>query len=141
MPPPIDHPSLYLHVLERPYFVTQLQPTEAIPAPFLEALSSAHTGQFLSITRTLEEISIAGEVSDLLLVAPNDSKWRCIKIAGPMDFGLTGVVSSFTTPLKDAQIPVFAVSTWNTDYILIPSDKIDEAIVVLKGDGWLFVGS
>jgi len=141
MPPPIDHPSLYLHVLERPYFVTQLRPNVAIPAPFLEALAWADSGRFLSITRTLEETSIAGEVDDVFPVDAEDSKWRCIKIAGPMEFGLTGVLSSFTAPLKDANIPVFAVSTWNTDYLLVPIDKIDEATVVLKGDGWVFVES
>jgi len=54
---------------------------------------------------------------------------------------LTGVLSSFTAPLKEAQIPVFAVSTWNTDYILVPIDKISGAIVVLKGDGWIFAES
>jgi len=141
MAPPSAHPSLYLKVLERPYFVTQLHTDSAIPAAFLEALGSAHSERFLSVTRTLDEISIVGEANDALPVTPGDLKWRCIKIAGPMEFGLTGVLSSFTAPLKEAQIPVFAVSTWNTDYILVPIDKINGAIVVLKGDGWIFAES
>lgn len=95
----------------------------------MEALSSDTSGRFLSITRTAEEISIVGEATAILAVDVDDSKWRCINIAGPMEFGLilkriaystyltplaglTGVLSSFTAPLKDAKIPVFAVSTW-----------------------------
>lgn len=71
--------------------------------------------------------------------------------------GLTGVLNSVTTPLKEAKIPIFAVSTWlancvldescmavevilfrNTDYILLPVDKIGDAVSVLKSDGWIF---
>jgi len=138
MPPPSDHQSLYLHVLDPLYFVTKIQPNATIPASFIDALGS-DSGRFLSITRTADEISIAGEVNDILPVNNEDSKWRCIRIMGPMDFGLTGVLSSFTAPLKEAKIPVFAVSTWNTDYILVPVDKIDFAISVLESDGWTFV--
>ncbi|KIM82367.1 hypothetical protein PILCRDRAFT_820774 [Piloderma croceum F 1598] len=138
MPPPSSHPSLFLRLLKQPFFVTQLQPNAAIPVPFLEALSSDTSGRFLSITRTAEEISIVGEVASILPVDVDDSKWKCINIAGPMEFGLTGVLSSFTAPLKDAKIPIFAVSTWNTDYILVPMDKTDEAVSVLKNDGWTF---
>jgi hypothetical protein len=131
MPPPSSHPSLFLRLLKQPFFVTQLQPNAAIPVPFIEALSSDNSGRFLSITRTAEEISIVGEVTSIFPVDVDDSKWRCINIAGPMEFGLmttdskriidtyltilaglTGVLSSFTAPLKDAKIPVFAVSTW-----------------------------
>ena len=86
MPPPSAHPSLYLHVLDPLYFVTQLQPNATIPASFIGALSS-NSGRFLSITRTTDEISIVGEVNDILPVNAEDSKWRCIRIAGPMDFG------------------------------------------------------
>jgi hypothetical protein len=129
MPPPSSHPSLFLRLLKQPFFVTQLHPNAAIPVSFMEALSSDTSGRFLSITRTAEEISIVGEATAILAVDVDDSKWRCINIAGPMEFGLiskriaystyltplaglTGVLSSFTAPLKDAKIPVFAVSTW-----------------------------
>jgi hypothetical protein len=88
MPPPSSHPSLFLRVLEQPFFVTRLQPNAAIPAPFMEALSSDNSGRFLSISRTTDEISIVGEVNSTLPVKSYDSKWRCIKIVGPMDFGL-----------------------------------------------------
>jgi hypothetical protein len=72
--------------------------------------------------------------------------------------GLTGILNSFTTPLKEAKIPVFAISTWlaklkcaitetvaaksvfsrNTDYFLVPANKVDDAVGVLKNDGWVF---
>jgi hypothetical protein len=86
MPPPSNHQALYLRLLELSYFVTQLQPNATIPAPFVDALSH-DSGRLLSITRTADEISIVGEVNAILPVNADDSKWRCIKIAGPMDFG------------------------------------------------------
>lgn len=53
--------------------------------------------------------------------------------------GLTGVMCNFTTPLKEATIPVFAISTWNTDYVLIPVVDVDKAVAVLSHDGWQFI--
>lgn len=52
---------------------------------------------------------------------------------------LTGVLASFTLPLQEAQVPVFAVSTWNTDYVLVPKDKLEVAVGALKKDGWTFI--
>ncbi|CAL1694475.1 unnamed protein product [Somion occarium] len=122
MPPPSDHASFRLSLLEKPFYVKQLQPHEDIPDSFLEELRN-QTGHFVSITRTDEEVSIVGEAQQ----DDTEATWRCIKIAGPMDFGVTGVMANFTAPLKTASVPVFAVSTWNTDYILLPREKVKEA--------------
>lgn len=65
-----------------------------------------------------------------------ESAWKCIQIAGPMDFGLIGVVNNFTTPLKEKGIGVFVTSTWNTDFILVPKERAQEAYAALSEDGW-----
>ncbi|KAI0046624.1 hypothetical protein FA95DRAFT_1493719 [Auriscalpium vulgare] len=147
MPPPLQDPSLHLAVLPRLFFVSQQQADESIPLSLLERLQQKSSGAFLSITRTSGEISIVGEC----LGAEEDSAgadlakakatWRCIKIAGPMSFGLTGVMADLTAPLKQAKIPIFALSTWNTDYILVPENKIDRAVEALKEDGWIFLAN
>ncbi|KAJ6566004.1 hypothetical protein B0H10DRAFT_2112181 [Mycena sp. CBHHK59/15] len=49
-----------------------------------------------------------------------------------------GVLAGFVEPLKRAEVPIFAISTWNTDYILVPKDKLARAIDALKTDGWTF---
>lgn len=87
MPPPIDHPSLHLTLLEPLFFVKQLAPRSPIPRRWLDELSAEDNKKFLSITRTPEEISIAGEANDSLGIESEFYTWRGIKIAGPMEFG------------------------------------------------------
>ncbi|KAN0100358.1 ACT domain containing protein [Tylopilus felleus] len=136
MPPPINHPCLHLDALDRTFSIRRYAPTDEIPSDALRELSgSKATSGIISITRTAEEISIVHEAER------DEGEWRCIKIAGPMQFELTGVVCAFATPLKDAGIPIFAISTWNTDYVLVPKERIMDAVYALSADGWLFVGS
>jgi hypothetical protein len=61
--------------------------------------------------------------------------WSCLKVQGPLDFGLTGIIASLASPLAKAQISLFAVATFDTDYILVKSEKIEEAINALKIEG------
>jgi hypothetical protein len=171
MPPPIIHPCLHLEILPETFYVKQYPPAGEVPPEVLSELNvtKARSGIF-SVTRTAEEISVVGEAHG------DAGDWRCIKIAGPMEFGfyfhladlrsiltgplppsveLTGVICSFATPLKDAKIPLFAISTWsglrtgshvvlaertsrNTDYVLVPKGKTAEAVSVLGADGWQF---
>ncbi|GLB35850.1 putative ACT domain containing protein [Lyophyllum shimeji] len=138
MPPPSNHPSLYLQVQPGSFFVIKLPSDEGIPPWVLEELAS--TKSFFSVTRTTEEISIVGESHETI---PEHSKefstWTCIKIMGPMEHDLTGIMASFTAPLKEAKVPIIAMSTWNTDYILVPTKQVTSATAVLKSDGWTFV--
>ncbi len=128
MAPPSDHPSLHLTVLPNDFFVVQLKHNE-IDGDVLINLTS-QPERFFSLTRTAEEVSVVGEIhKDLSQRYHENSGWRCIRIAGPMEFSepivvpwvamltfalqdLTGVLASFTQPLQEAQVPVFAVSTW-----------------------------
>lgn len=138
MPPPSDHPSLHLAVLPNDFFVVQLKYNE-IDGDVLINLTG-QSERFFSLTRTAEEVSVVGEIhKDLSQKYHENSGWRCIRIAGSMEFNLTGVLASFTLPLQEAQVPVFAVSTWNTDYVLVPKDKLEVAVGALKKDGWTFI--
>jgi hypothetical protein len=81
MPPPLNHPSLNLQVLPETWFVVQLPPQETVPAPILEALSK-DTGKGLSVTRTPEELSIAGAWREGFPDAfKGECTWRCIKVS------------------------------------------------------------
>ncbi|KAH8120044.1 ACT domain-containing protein [Phellopilus nigrolimitatus] len=137
MPPPSDHPALSLILFAESLIVHKLPIDEPIPDNLLNLLTKNTTqDSFISISRTSEEVSIVAHASSS--PALNVPRWRCIKIKGPMDFGLTGIMCDFTTPLKHAGISVFALSTWNTDYILVPETKVNDAVNVLKEDGWKF---
>ncbi|EPQ60443.1 hypothetical protein GLOTRDRAFT_31683, partial [Gloeophyllum trabeum ATCC 11539] len=130
--------SLHLSLLPQTFYVIQLKPGEAIPDKFLSQLGSSNSTALFSITKNVDETTVVGEYDSKADIPETYADWRCIKIAGPMDFGLVGVICSFTMPLKAAGVPVFAISTWNTDYILIPRDKIEIAKRALEDDGWTF---
>jgi hypothetical protein len=127
MPPPSQSPALALTLLAEPFFVLQ---TDKPSAALLAAFTAPEVpGQFLSITRTKEELSIVGSMSTGSVVPEGaEAKWKCFRVAGPMDFGmssaldvygepmkvgLTGIMSALTAPLAKAAVPVFAVSTWS----------------------------
>ena len=61
--------------------------------------------------------------------------WACIELAGPFDFALTGVLSSCLGPLAVADIPIFAVSTFDTDWILVPDGRLEDAVRALAAAG------
>ncbi|KAF5323540.1 hypothetical protein D9611_005586 [Ephemerocybe angulata] len=136
MHPPSRSPSLNLIVLKQPFFVIQIE-VEKLAKELIAQLSFA--GKFFSITRTDEEVSVVGEIHEESLDEFREkATWTCIKIKGPMTHDLTGIMAAFTAPLKEAEVPIFAISTWNTDYVLVPTEKLQEACTALEKDGWTF---
>lgn len=88
MPPPSEDKIFHLQLLPHFYFVKQLPTSSEIPEHFLSLLSGP---TFFSITRTPEEISVVGEITDgpeFRSLREGDGEWRCIKITGPMGFGM-----------------------------------------------------
>ncbi|KAF9074865.1 ACT domain-containing protein [Rhodocollybia butyracea] len=137
MPPPIEHPCLHLHVHSGTYFVSKLQPSAPIPQSIIVSL--VDSTRFLNVTRTSEETSIVGEWHTGIPVAfKPDAIWRCIKLRGPMEFSLVGVLAQLSAPLKSAGIGIFVISTWNTDYLLVNENHVELAVETLKADGWTF---
>jgi hypothetical protein len=96
-------------------------------------------GKFYSITRTPEELSI---VCDQLLVPEGikvEKGWRVFKVVGTLDFSLTGILSSIANPLAEAKISIFALSTFDTDFVLVKSADLEEACKRLCAVGFVFV--
>jgi hypothetical protein len=104
--------------------VCRLDPSSPIPA----GMSNA---RFFSVTRTDEELSVVCPEESAPPGCAAEKGWVALKVAGPLDFGLTGVLSSLAAPLADAGISVFAVSTYETDYLLVRADELDRAIDAL----------
>jgi uncharacterized protein len=82
-------------------------------------------GEFLSITRTADELSIVHE----------GRGFRCLKVEGPLDFSLVGILASLAATLARAEVPVFAISTFDTDYLLVRTEQMERAIAALQADG------
>ena len=87
--------------------------------------------EFISITRTAEEVSIVCAIDQVPQNAKCESPWTCFKLEGPFPFSLTGVLASFLNPLAEGGIPIFAVSTFDTDYILVKEEHAAAALGAL----------
>jgi hypothetical protein len=99
----------------------------------------AFAGGFYCIAKTPDELSI---VCAQELVPPDvvcETGWRVIGMQGPLDFSLTGVLAPLATILAQNGISIFAVSTFDTDYILVKQDHIEKAIASLTSAGYRFV--
>lgn len=67
---------------------------------------------------------------------PCERGWSALKVHGPLDFGLTGVLSSMASPLAHAGIPIFVVSTFDTDYLLMKATNMENGLSVLREEGF-----
>jgi GNAT superfamily N-acetyltransferase len=92
-------------------------------------------GPFLSITRTADELSVVYREEAVPDGVRCERGWRCLQVAGPLDFSLVGVLASLLGPLAEAGVSVFAVSTFNTDYLLLKALDFERAVGVLRRAG------
>ena len=93
-------------------------------------------GGFFCVVRTQDELSIvcsedACTPDRIPDGAPVEREWVALKLEGPFPFSMTGVLASFLQPLAEAKIPIFAISTFDTDYVLIKRQNLELAVVVL----------
>ena len=93
--------------------------------------------EFYFIGKTDEEISLVCLTAD----APNntverDDGWKCFRIRGILDFSLIGILSAISAVLAENGIGIFAISTFNTDYILVKAENFEKAIKVLSQKGY-----
>jgi len=92
-------------------------------------------GEFVSITHTADELSIVCADDHVPGDVKADREWRALKVEGPLDLALTGVLASLADPLARAQINIFAISTFDTDYLLVKGYNLLRACDVLRQAG------
>ncbi|WP_228486459.1 ACT domain-containing protein [Paludibaculum fermentans] len=95
----------------------------------------AGRGPFVSITRTPEELSVVCPADQAPDGIRAQAGWACLQLAGPFDFALTGILASFLQPLAEAAVPIFALSTFDTDWVLIPEPHLARALDALRAAG------
>ena len=120
--------TLKLSVLPQRLAVCRLDPDEMIPDWLREC-------DFWSVTRTDEELSVVLPEASVPRAWKTEEGWRCLKVHGPLDFNLTGVLASLASPLAEAGISIFAISTYDSDYILVRDEDLDGAETVLSACG------
>lgn len=84
------------------------------------------------IGKTKDEISVVVSAELELDSLEQETNWRCFEVIGPLGFSMTGILSSVSGTLADEKISIFAISTFDTDYILVKRDKLPCAIKALK---------
>ena len=123
--------KLKLTVLEDLFSVHRFPPDRDIPKQIYES-------QFYSISKTDSELSIVCSSSILLDSERSETDWSCIKVQGPLNFSLTGILADISDVLAKAKVSIFAISTFDTDYILVKSEKLSVANEALQKDGYTF---
>jgi hypothetical protein len=124
------HPSeMNLTLTNARFTVCQLPARAPLPA------WATDTGGFHAVTRTADELSIVCAEGIAPAGVKQEPGWRLFEIEGPIDFALTGVLASVLDPLARAGIGIFALSTFNTDYVLVKAGRADAAVAALRAAG------
>ncbi len=121
--------KLKLKILPKKYMICRYSPSAALP-------HWLGTAGFFSVTRTHEELSVVAEQSEPAgedIVCSRD--WRILKIEGPLDLTLIGLIAGVSVIFKDAGIPIFTLSTYDTDYILVKESDLKPGKEALEEDG------
>jgi hypothetical protein len=126
-PRPQRH-CLKFRSLREAYAILRLEPDAPIP-------DWAAQAEFTSITRSQDELSIVCPAQGVPAHLHSPHRWICLKLEGPFPFSLTGVLLSFIQPLSDNGIPIFAISTYDTDYVFIQEEFARTAVTALQQAG------
>jgi hypothetical protein len=127
------HPSMNLNftLLRDNYSIYRLKTDSGIP-------DQIYDSEFYSITRTNEELSVVCKHADII---PGDNikidkYWRILRINGPLDLSLVGILADVSGLLKENKIPIFVISTFDTDYVLVKNKNINKTLTVLINNGY-----
>jgi len=117
-----------LHTLDELYAIVRLEPDSELP-------DWVRGGHFWSATRSESELSIVCCEEDVPTDASAERGWCALELAGPLDFSLTGVVAALVTPLADAAVPIFVISTFETDYLFVRERDLERSVDALAEAG------
>ena len=120
--------QLTLNVVDSIFAVSRLEPHAPIP-PWATA------GDFFSITRSADELSVVSPQEGVPHGVKCERGWRCLRVAGAIPFSVVGVLASLTVPLGEVGISVFAISTFDTDYLLVKAEDLERAVDALRRRG------
>jgi hypothetical protein len=128
----MDHKvQLQLAVVPGEFAIHRFAPGTPLPEAVLSST-------FFSITRTDEELSVVCRDELALSGSRCEEGWSGIKAVGPLDFSLTGILAHLAGLLAGAGISLFAISTFDTDYLLVKTDRLAPALKALKKGGCRF---
>ena len=118
-----------LIVLPERFGICRLDPDDSVP-------NRALTSSFFSVTRTPEELSVVCNEDLIPEGALCEKGWRCLKVQGPIEFSTTGILSSLARPLARSNVSIFALSTYDTDYVLVQDKDLSKTVEILTAEGF-----
>jgi hypothetical protein len=121
-------PPLTLTLLDDTFAVSRLPADAVVPV-------WAWTGEVACVTRTRDELSIVCRADLVPDEVQTETGWRCLRVKGPLSFALTGVFARIAQPLANAGISLFAVMTYDTDYVMVKQAQLAEAVDALMAAG------
>ena len=121
--------NIDLHLLAGVFAVCRLDAAAELPA------APSPPGSFWSVTRTAHELSVICAEDSIPEGAVVERGWRCLRVAGPLDFALAGIAAALTTPLAAAGVSVLPVATFDTDYLFVREASLARALAVLAAAG------
>ena len=116
--------KLTLKLLDITFAIHSLDASSKIPQAVFDA-------PMYFIAKTNDEVSIVLPEHIAIESDDKESDWRALEVVGPLDFSLTGILSNIATVLANEKISIFAVSTFDTDYVLVKTTTVDAAISAL----------
>lgn len=120
---------LLLSVLPERLAVCRFTPDTGTPA-------WATAGEFFSVTRAADGLSVVCPEERVPAGVKCERGWRALRVEGPLDFSLVGVLSSLAAPLAESGVSIFAISTYETDYVLVRSGELEVAVTALRESGY-----
>ena len=127
--------SLHLEVIATRLAVCRLDAGSEVPS-WVD-----RSAEFTSVTRTIDELSIVCARDAVPEGVAIEGPWRALRVQGPIVMTLIGVVAALANPLADAGISIFAISTFDTDYILVHEPDFDAAVGALTDAGHVVLSS
>ena len=122
-----------LQILAGHFSVVQLPPGSAVP-------EWARGEELWALVRTPQEVSVVCEEAGVPQGIRAERGWRALRVEGPLDFSLVGVLSAIASPLAQAGVSLFAISTFATDYILVKGSTLFQAVEALRNAGHIVEG-
>ena len=127
----MDSTKIVLSILDETYIIHKLDQSTNLPEELIEC-------EFYSLSNSQEELSLVCPEQMLIQSENSSPNWKCLKVAGPKDLNLTGILAGLSDTLAKAKISIFAISTFETDYVLIQKQVLETAKSALKSAGYKF---
>ena len=123
--------NLVLTVLSETFMIHKLSPDASIHEKILKS-------NYYSVSKTENELSLVCSEEIEVQSLQSSKGWKCIKVNGPLNFNLTGILAGISDILSQANISIFAISTFDTDYVLVRSQDLSSATTKLRQAGYKF---